>query len=139
MVASLLRLLNANLVAKQVKNAYLNYNINEDISKEFTSIVATSNNFNKYIQIQFQTQKASTSRIRIELTVNATTATFALERLKADFKTPLLINFLISNTASVDTKINYTATYFDKDNNLVNTLSDVFDFASSTILLVPKK
>jgi len=132
-------LLNSNLATKQVKNAFLDYNINEDISKEFSSIVATSNNFNKYIQIQFQTQKPATSRIRIELTVNATSATFALERLKADFKTPLLINFLISNTASMDTKINYTATYFDKDNNLITTFSDVFDFASSTILFVPKK
>jgi len=131
--------LNSSLAVKDVKNAFLEYDINENISKEFSNIVATSNSFNKYIQIQFQTQKAATRRIRLEVTVNATTATFALERLKADFKTPLLINFLVSNAATIDTLINYTASYFDKDNNLISTYSGVFDFASSAIIFIPKK
>lgn len=131
--------LNVTLSNKELQKVFLDYDIIENINKEFSNIVATSNSFNKYIQIQFQTQKTTTSRIRVELTINATGAVFTLERLKADFKNPLLINFLLNNLAIPNTLINYTATYFDKDNNLVSTFSDVYDFSLSTILTVLKK
>ncbi|MEO8516678.1 MAG: hypothetical protein ABI426_08040 [Flavobacterium sp.] len=131
--------LNVTLFNKELQNVFLDYDIIENINKEFSNIVATSSDFNKYIQIQFQTQKTTTARIRIELIINATGAVFTLERLKTDFKNPLLINFLLNNSAIPNTAINYTATYFDKDNNLVSTFSDVYDFSLSTILTVLKK
>ncbi|MFM9988832.1 hypothetical protein [Flavobacterium sp.] len=131
--------LNANLSNKELQKVFLDYDIIENINKEFSNIVATSSNFNRYIQIQFQTQKTTTARIRVELLINATGASFTLERLKADFKNPLLINFLLNNSAILNTSINFTSTYFDKDNNLVSTFSDVYDFSISTILTIPKK
>ena len=131
--------LNVTLSNKELQKVFLDYDIIENINKEFSNIVATSSNFNKYIQVQFQTQKTTTARIRIELVINATGAVFTLERLKADFKNPLLINFLLNNSGMLNTLINYTTTYFDKDDNLVTTFSDVYDFSLSTILTILKK
>jgi len=91
------------------------------------------------MQIQIQNQKPKVTKMLVELNVNQTDGVFNFEKLKADFKTPLLINFLVSNAATIDTLINYTASYFDKDNNLISTYSGVFDFASSAIIFIPKK
>ncbi len=129
----------ASLANKNLNKVFFDFESIENISKEFSNIVATSSNFNKYVQIQFQTQKASTSRIQLELFINATSAIFNLERLKADFKTPLLINFLLNNNIISDTRIKYKANYFDKDNNLVTTHEDNFDYSTSTIFIIPKK
>lgn len=127
------------LGSKNLSKIFFDFESLEIISKEFSNLVATSSSFNKYIQIQFQTQKATTARIQIELIINATAAIFNLERLKADFKTPLLINFLLNNKIINDSRIKYKVNYFDKDNNLVTTYEDFYDYSSSTIFMIPKK
>ncbi|MCL9805060.1 hypothetical protein NAT51_05995 [Flavobacterium amniphilum] len=132
-------LINTAFGSKTLKKVFFDFESIENISKEFSNIVATSNNFNKYIQVQIASQKTTTSKIHVELTVLATGAIFNLERLKADFKNPLLINFLLTGMAGAESRINFNATYFDKDNNIASTQSGVFDFSNSTVLTIPKK
>lgn len=137
--------LNENLVNKNIKKVFLEYDIHEDIRKEFSNFSASTDDFDKYIQIQIKSQKKLVNRIKIELKISATKAEFVLERLKADFKYPLFMKFIVNNivlpgaTIPVDTIIYYTAFYYDKDNNLITNFSSVFDYANTSILKIEKK
>jgi len=130
--------ISTNLATKTIANAFFELESIEDLAKEFSKIVATSNNFNKYIQIQIQAQKNRTSKIQLQLKILATSATFNIEKLKHDFNTPLLINFLLPGNSTITT-INYKAIYFDKDNNIVTIHESNFDFSTSSILAIPQK
>ena len=130
--------LNSNLSNKNLTNAFFDFDIIEDVSKEFNNIVATSSNFNRYVQIQIQAQKATTNKIRVELIVQATNASFTIEKLKSDFSKPILINFLL-NGNSTNTIIGCTTKIYDKDNNELKSSNLSFDFALSSTITIPKQ
>lgn len=130
--------LNPNLDYKKLKSAYFDFESIEDISKEFNQIVSTSTTYNRYVQIQIQAQKTEVSRIQIELRVEATDSVFNLEKMKSDFRTPILFNFITLNSDSAKTIILYNVNCFDKDNNIVSTTNYSFDYLNSSIISIPK-
>jgi hypothetical protein len=130
--------LNPNLAAKSLKNVFFSFDYIEDISKEFNQIVATSGTYNKYIQIQIKTQKATVSKMQIELKVDATDSKFFIEKLKTDFKTPFLFNIITLNSAAGLKTISYKVNCFDKDNNILTTNNYVFDYGASSTIVIPK-
>jgi hypothetical protein len=111
----------------------------ENISSEFSQVVSQSTAYNRYIQVQIKSQTTATNRITIELTVQETGSKFAVERLKSEFSTPILFNFIVKNTANNTTLISYKVNYFDKNDNLIGTKNEVFDFSKASILTINKK
>ncbi len=130
--------LNPNLTTKNLKKVFFNFESIEDITKEFNQIVSTTQDYNKYIQIQIQPQKANVSKIQIELNVDATQNKFCIEKLKEDFKTPFLFNMITPNSVSSIKTISYKVNCFDKDYNILTTNSYLFDYTNTTTIVIPK-
>ncbi|WET02886.1 hypothetical protein [Flavobacterium sp. YJ01] len=130
--------LNPN-VSGELKNVFFDFENIENISSEFTQIVSQSTSYNRYIQVQIKSQNATTNKITIELTVQETGSKFTIERLKSEFSTPILFNFIIKNTIVNNTLISYKVNYFDKNDNLTGTKNDVFDFSRASIIIINKK
>lgn len=84
------------------------------------------------IQVEIKSQVAETSKITIELTVQETRSKFTIERLKSEFSTPILFNFIIKNSLIPNTLISDKVNYFDKNDNLVSFRNDVFNFSTSS-------
>jgi len=57
---------------------------------------------------------------------------YTIERLKSEFSTPILFKFIIKNSLNPDILISYKVNYFDKNDNLVNSGNDVFNFSISS-------
>jgi hypothetical protein len=123
----------------ELKNVYFDFENIENISSEFSQVVSQSTAYNRYIQVQIKSQTAATSRITIDLTVQETGSKFSIERLKAEFSTPILFNFIIKNTTNNNTLISYKVNYFDKNDNLTATKNEVFDFSKASIITINKK
>lgn len=123
----------------ELKNVFFDFENIENITSEFSQIVSQSTSYNRYIQVQIKSQAAATSRITIELTVQETGSKFAVERLKSEFSTPILFNFIVKNTANSNTLISYKVNYFDKNDNLTNSKNEVFDFSKTSIITINKK
>lgn len=123
----------------ELKNVFFDFENIENISSEFSQVVSQSTAYNRYIQVQIKSQTASTSRITIELTVQDTGSKFAVERLKSEFSTPILFNFIIKNTSNNTTLISYKVNYFDKNDNLIGSKNEVFDFSKASIITINKK
>ncbi|WJS93550.1 hypothetical protein NYQ10_15780 [Flavobacterium johnsoniae] len=130
--------LNPN-VSGELKNVFFDFENIENISSEFTQIVSQSTSYNRYIQVQIKSQNATTNKITIELIVQETGSKFTIERLKSEFSTPILFNFIIKNTIVNNTLISYKVNYFDKNDNLTGTKNDVFDFSKASIIIINKK
>ncbi|BDU26344.1 hypothetical protein [Flavobacterium sp. GSB-24] len=125
--------------SSELKNVYFDFENIENISSEFSQVVSQSTAYNRYIQVQIKSQTAATSRITIDLTVQETGSKFSIERLKAEFSTPILFNFIIKNTTNNNTLILYKVNYFDKNDNLTATKNEVFDFSKASIITINKK
>jgi len=123
----------------EIKNVFFDFENIENISSEFNQVVSQSTAYNRYIQVQIKSQAVATSRITIELTVQETGSKFAIERLKSEFSTPILFNFIVKNTANNNTLISYQVNYFDKNDNLTGSKNDVFDFSKASIITINKK
>jgi hypothetical protein len=130
--------LNPNLSTKSLKNVFFNFEYIEDVTKEFNQIVASSGTYNKYIQIQIQPQKVNVSKMQIELKVDATQSKFCIEKLKTDFKTPFLFNIITLNSVTSIKTISYKVNCFDIDNNILTTNNYLFDYGSSSTIVIPK-
>ncbi|WP_276380084.1 hypothetical protein [Flavobacterium sp. H4147] len=122
-----------------LKSVFFDFENIENISSEFSQVVSQSTAYNRYIQVQIKSQTAATARITIELTVQETGSKFTIERLKTEFSTPILFNFIVKNTLSNSTLISYKVNYYDKNDNLTGTKNDVFDFSKTSILTINKK
>ncbi|QSW89184.1 hypothetical protein J0383_23475 [Flavobacterium endoglycinae] len=122
-----------------LKSVFFDFENIENISSEFSQVVSQSTAYNRYIQVQIKSQAAATARITIELTVLETGSKFTIERLKTEFSTPILFNFIVKNTLSNSTLISYKVNYYDKNDNLTGTKNDVFDFSKTSILTINKK
>jgi len=125
--------------AGDLKSVFFDFENIENISSEFSQVVSQSTAYNRYIQVQIKSQAAATARITIELTVLETGSKFTIERLKTEFSTPILFNFIVKNTLSNSTLISYKVNYYDKNDNLTGTKNDVFDFSKTSILTINKK
>lgn len=123
----------------ELVNVFFDFENIENISSEFSQVVSQSTAYNRYIQVQIKSQTTATNRITIELTVQETGSKFAVERLKSEFSTPILFNFIVKNTANNTTLISYKVNYFDKNDNLIGTKNEVFDFSKASILTINKK
>ena len=123
----------------EIKNVFFDFENIENITSEFSQVVSQSTAYNRYIQVQVKSQAAATSRITLELTVQETGSKFAIERLKSEFSTPILFNFIVKNTANNNTLISYKVNYFDKNDNLTGSKNDVFDFSKASIITINKK
>lgn len=126
-------------VSGELKNVFFDFENIENISSEFSQIVSQSTAYNRYIQVQIKTQNAAISKITIELTVQATGSKFTMERLKSEFSTPILFNFIVKNTSVNNTLISYKVNYFDKNDNLTGSTNEVFDFSKSSKIIINKK
>ncbi|MCD0469899.1 hypothetical protein [Flavobacterium sp. JAS] len=122
-----------------LKNVFFDYENIENISSEFNQVVSQSTSYNRYIQVEIKSQAAATSKITIELTVQETGSKFTIERLKSEFSTPILFNFIIKNSLNSNTLISYKVNYFDKNDNLVSSRNDVFNFLASSKITINKK
>lgn len=127
------------MASGDLKNVFFDFENIENISSEFSQVVSQSTAYNRYVQVQIRSQIAATSRITIELTVQETGSKFTIERLKTEFTTPILFNFIIKNTLSNNTLISYKVNYYDKNDNLTRSKNDVFDFSKTSILTINKK
>ncbi|MCP2025114.1 hypothetical protein L1276_000254 [Flavobacterium sp. HSC-32F16] len=123
----------------ELKNVFFDFENIENISSEFSQVVSQSTSYNRYVQVQIKSQTTVTTKITIELTVQETGSKFTVERLKAEFSTPILFNFIIKNTQNNSTLISYKVNYFDKNDNLIGTKNDVFDFSKASIITINKK
>jgi len=123
----------------ELKNVFFDFENIENISSEFSQIVSQSTAYNRYVQVQIKAQNAAISKITIELTVQETGSKFTIERLKSDFLTPILFNFIIKNTSVNNTLISYKVNYFDKNDNLTGSSNEVFDFSKSSKIIINKK
>lgn len=126
-------------VSDNLKNVYFDFENIENISSEFNQVVSQSTNYNRYIQVEIKSQAATTSRITIELTVQETGSKFTFERLKSEFSTPILFNFIVKNTLNNNTLISYKVNYYDKNDNLTSSRNDVFNFLASAKIIINKK
>lgn len=126
-------------VSGELKNVFFDFENIENISSEFSQIVSQSTAYNRYVQVQIKTQNAATSKITIELTVQETGSKFTIERLKSEFSTPILFNFIVKNTSVNNTLISYKVNYFDKNDNLTGSTNEVFDFSKSSKIIINKK
>jgi len=126
-------------VSGELKNVFFDFENIENISSEFSQIVSQSTAYNRYIQVQIKTQNVATSKITIELTVQETGSKFTIERLKSEFSTPILFNFIVKNTSVNNTLISYKVNYFDKNDNLTGSTNEVFDFSKSSKIIINKK
>ncbi len=126
-------------VSGELKNVFFDFENIENISSEFSQIVSQSTAYNRYIQVQIKTQNIATSKITIELTVQETGSKFTIERLKSEFSTPILFNFIVKNTSVNNTLISYKVNYFDKNDNLTGSTNEVFDFSKSSKIIINKK
>ncbi|WP_394774541.1 hypothetical protein [Flavobacterium sp.] len=122
-----------------LKSVYFDFENIENISSEFNQVVSQSTSYNRYIQVEIKSQSAATSKITIELTVQETGSKFTIERLKAEFSTPILFNFIIKNSLNNNTLISYKVNYFDKNDNLISSRNDVFNFLASSKIIINKK
>ncbi|UOX34823.1 hypothetical protein LXD69_04765 [Flavobacterium sediminilitoris] len=129
--------LNSNLASKPLKDVYFDFESIENISDEFSQIVSSSTNYNRYIQVQIQKQETDINKIQIKLTVNDTGSVFIIEKLKDDFRKPILFNFIIKNSTSLNTTIGYEVNYFDIDNNIISSKNFGFDFSTSSTIYIP--
>lgn len=125
--------------ADALKSVYFDFENIENISSEFNQVVSQSTSYNRYIQVEIKSQSAATSKITIELTVQETGSKFTIERLKAEFSTPILFNFIIKNSLNNNTLISYKVNYFDKNDNLISSRNDVFNFLASSKIIINKK
>lgn len=123
----------------ELKNVFFDFENIENISSEFSQVVSQSTAYNRYIQVEIKSQSAATAKITIELTVQETGSKFLFERLKAEFSTPVLFNFIVKNTLNSNTLISYKVNYYDKNDNLTSTRNEVFDFLSSAKIIINKK
>ncbi|MBB4803805.1 hypothetical protein HNP37_003885 [Flavobacterium nitrogenifigens] len=123
----------------ELKNVFFDFENIENISSEFSQIVSQSTAYNRYVQVQIKAQNASVNKITIELTVQETGSKFIIERLKSEFSTPILFNFIIKNTFVNNTLISYKVNYFDKNDNLIGSSNEVFDFSKSSKITINKK
>lgn len=128
--------LNPNNKVTTVKNIFFDFESIEDISSEFSQIVSQSTSYSRYIQIEIKKQKQATSKITIELVVEETGSKFTIEKLKPEFPTPVLFNFIIKNSISSTTLLSYKVNYFDKNDNLVKSQSHIFDYATSSKITI---
>jgi hypothetical protein len=122
-----------------LKNVYFDFDNIENISSEFSQVVSQSTTYNRYVQVEIKSQAAATSKITIELTVQETGSKFTFERLKSEFSTPILFNFIVKNTLNNNTLISYKVNYYDKNDNLTSSRNDVFNFLSSAKITINKK
>lgn len=125
--------------AEVLKNVFFDFENIENISSEFNQVVSQSTSYNRYVQVEIKNQNAVTSKITIELTVQETGSKFTFERMKAEFPTPILFNFIIKNTLNNNTLISYKVNYYDKNDNLTNSRNDVFNFQTSSKIIINKK
>lgn len=123
----------------ELKNVFFDFENIENISSEFSQVVSQSTAYNRYLQVQIKSQNAATNKITIELTVQTTGSKFTIERLKSEFSTPILFNFIVKNSSVTNTLISYKVNYFDKNDNLIGTKNDVFDFSKAAIITINKK
>ena len=130
--------LNANFATNSLKDIYFDFESIEKISDEFNQIVSSSTAYNRYLQVQIQNQDKKTNKLQIKLTVNNTGSLFTIEKLKSDFNKPILFNFIIKNTAVVNTSIACDVNYYDLDENIIGNKTFDFDFSTSSILSIPK-
>lgn len=122
-----------------LKNVFFDFENIENISSEFSQVVSQSTSYNRYIQVEIKSQAAATSKITIELTVLETGSKFTIERLKSEFSTPILFNFIVKNSLTNNTLISYNVNYFDKNDNLISSRNDVFNFLASSKIIINKK
>jgi len=122
-----------------LKSVFFDFENIENISSEFNQVVSQSTSYNRYIQVEIKSQAAATSKITIELIVQETGSKFIIERLKSEFSTPILFNFIIKNSLNSNTLISYKVNYFDKNDNLVSSRNDVFNFSASSKITINKK
>ena len=90
------------------------------------------------MQIQIQNQKPKVTKMQVELNVNQTDGVFNFEKLKADFKNPILLNFITLNSTSNLKTMIYKVNCFEKDNNILTANDYVFDFSNSSVIIIPK-
>jgi len=128
--------LNPNNKASVVKNIFFDFESIEDISSEFSQIVSQSTSYSRYIQIEIKKQKQATCKITIDLVVEETGNKFTIEKLKSEFATPVLFNFIIKNSISSNTLLSYKVNYFDKNDNLVKSQNHVFDYSNSSKIAI---
>jgi hypothetical protein len=122
-----------------LKNVFFDFENIENISSEFNQVVSQSTSYNRYIQVEIKSQAAATSKITIELTVQETGSKFTIERLKAEFSIPILFNFIVKNSINNNTLISYKVNYFDKNDNMTSSRNDVFNFLTSSKIIINKK
>ncbi|MDX6189257.1 hypothetical protein SGQ83_07860 [Flavobacterium sp. Fl-318] len=130
--------LNPSSASGNLENVFFDFENIENISSEFNQIVSQSTDYNRYIQIEIKKQAAATSKITVELTVLESGSKFSIERLKSEFSTPILFNFIVKNTGINSTLISYKTNYFDKNDNLVKSKNEVFDFSTSSKITIIK-
>ncbi|WP_166925120.1 hypothetical protein [Flavobacterium poyangense] len=130
--------LNPANASGNLENVFFDFENIENISSEFSQIVSQSTDYNRYIQIEIKKQATATSKITVELTVLESGSTFSIERLKSEFSTPILFNFIVKNTTVSSTLISYKTNYFDKNGNLVKSKNEVFDFSASSKITIIK-
>lgn len=128
--------LNPNNKSSVVKNIFFDFESIEDISSEFSQIVSQSTSYSRYIQIEIKKQKQATNKITLELVVEETGSRFTIEKLKAEFSTPVLFNFIIKNSISSNMLLSYKVNYFDKNDNLVKSQNHVFDYSTSSKITI---
>ncbi|TPD71313.1 hypothetical protein [Flavobacterium microcysteis] len=128
--------LNPNNKSSVVKNIFFDFESIEDISSEFSQIVSQSTSYSRYIQIEIKKQKQTTAKITLELVVEETGNRFTIEKLKAEFSTPILFNFIVKNSITSNTLLSYKVNYFDKNDNLVKTQNHVFDYSTSSKITI---
>lgn len=130
--------INPSFSRNLIKDVYFDFESIENITTEFSQIISSSTSYNKYVQIQVQTQDTKISKIQAKLIVNNTGSQFLIEKLKADFRKPILFNFIIKNSAVTNAIISCEVNYYDMNENIISTKNFDFDFSQSTIITIPK-
>lgn len=125
--------------SSELKSVFFDFENIENISSEFNQVVSQSTTYNRYIQVEIKSQSSSTAKITIELTVQETGSKFNIERLKTEFSTPILFNFIVKNTLNNNSLISYRVNYYDKNDNLTRSRNDVFNFLGSSKIIINKK
>lgn len=110
----------------------------ENLSKEFEQIASQTTDYNRYVTIKFDNQKSRTEKIQLQIVVEATGNVFRFVRLKNDFKTPFLFNFIILNSVDAgSSKLIIDSEYHDANDNVTSKQQLLFDFSKSSILTIP--
>ncbi|WP_158840446.1 hypothetical protein [Polaribacter sp. L3A8] len=115
----------------EIKELFFNHESIEDLSSEFSQIVSSSTDYNRYVTVRINSQKDSVKKVFIDITIDDTGSSFKIMKHRQDFRTPILFNFILKNTENRQTTISCKTDYFDVNDNLMNTITNTIDYTNT--------